>query len=174
MKQEFLAEEPVRAAIDALQGPALIEFGSPTCGHCQAMWPALERALAGHPDIAHYRIEDGRGRPLGRSFGVKLWPTLVFMRNGAEVARLVRPLETEEIGAALARIDPVAAKPNSTCPLCGAPNECAPARSGTHDTPCWCWNITIDPAILAKIPPEARNEACLCRRCATGETSNGS
>lgn len=105
----FLAEEPARTTIDALQGPVLVEFGSPTCSHCQAMWPALERALATHGDLDHYRIEDGRGRPLGRSFGVKLWPTLVFMRGGVEVARLVRPLEVEEIGAALARIDTAAA-----------------------------------------------------------------
>ena len=101
----FLAEEPARTAIDAMTGPVLVEFGSPTCGHCRAMWPALERALEAHPGVDHYRIEDGRGRPLGRSFGVKLWPTLVFMRGGVEVARLVRPLDVEEIRAALVRID---------------------------------------------------------------------
>lgn len=105
MLKEFMTREPARADIDGMAGPVLIEFGSPTCGHCHAMWPALERALASHPGIDHYRIEDGRGRPLGRSFGVKLWPTLVFMRGGVEVARLVRPLDVEPISAALARVD---------------------------------------------------------------------
>jgi thioredoxin 1 len=41
--------------------------------------------------VRHIRVEDGRGRPLGRSFRVKLWPTLVFLKDGKEVARLVRP-----------------------------------------------------------------------------------
>jgi len=36
-------------------------------------------------------VEDGPGRPLGRSYRVKLWPTLVFLQDGREVSRLVRP-----------------------------------------------------------------------------------
>lgn len=50
------------------------------------------------------KIEDGSGRRLGRSFGVKLWPTLVFLKDGAEVARLVRPQSAAEVADALARI----------------------------------------------------------------------
>ena len=42
-------------------------------------------------------MEDGRGSPLGRSFRVKLWPTLVLMRDGVEVARVVRPRGTADI-----------------------------------------------------------------------------
>jgi len=57
---------------------------------------------------------------------------------------------------------------NCTCPLCGGPNDCAPARTGSFDEPCWCTSVAIDPAALARIPEAARNEACLCRRCATG------
>lgn len=45
------------------------------------------------------KIEDGRGRPLGRAFGIKLWPTLVFLRDGVEVARVVRPLDAAQIEA---------------------------------------------------------------------------
>jgi thioredoxin 1 len=55
--------------------------------------------------VRHLRIEDGSGRALGRSFGVKLWPTLVFLRDGKEMARLVRPREPAPIQAALASID---------------------------------------------------------------------
>ena len=52
------------------------------------------------------RIEDGPGRRLGRSFGVKLWPTFVFLRDGREVARLVRPRDPVAVAEAVARIDP--------------------------------------------------------------------
>lgn len=60
--------------------------------------------LAQHPAVRHLRIEDGPGRRLGRSFRVKLWPTLVFLQRGVEVARLVRPTDVREIEQALAHL----------------------------------------------------------------------
>lgn len=101
---QFLGTEPARAAIDALREAVVVEFGTPWCGHCQAAQPLLVAAFAAYPQVRRIRIEDGRGRPLGRSFRVKLWPTLVFMRDGQEVARLVRPTEVAAIADALARI----------------------------------------------------------------------
>jgi thioredoxin 1 len=98
--------EPTRAELDALAGPCLVEFGTPWCGFCRAAQPAIAIAMAAHPAVRHLRIEDGSGRALGRSFGVKLWPTLVFLRDGAEVARLVRPREPAAIEDALRAIDP--------------------------------------------------------------------
>ena len=49
-------------------------------------------------------MEDGPGRALGRSFGVTLWPTLVFLRDGQEQQRLVRPREPAPVAAALQAI----------------------------------------------------------------------
>ena len=97
--------EPPRAEIDTLQGPCLLEFGTPWCGFCRAAQPSIAIAMAAHPDVRHLRIEDGSGRKLGRSFGVKLWPTLVFLRDGQEVARLVRPRDPAPIQEALRSID---------------------------------------------------------------------
>ena len=97
--------EPSRAELDLLEGLALVEFGSAWCGHCRFAQPLIARALEHHPAVRHIRIEDGSGRALGRSFGVKLWPTLVFLDHGREVARLVRPRAEEPIRAALAGID---------------------------------------------------------------------
>jgi thioredoxin 1 len=98
------SQTPTRAQIDALEGPALVEFGASWCGHCAAAQPLIAAALAGHPPLHHIRIEDGPGRRLGRSFGVKLWPTLIFMRHGQEVARLVRPADSRAIEQALAQL----------------------------------------------------------------------
>ncbi len=58
------------------------------------------------------------------------------------------------------------AKPHLYCPLCGDANQCAPAQSGSLDSPCWCRTAQINPAALALIPSEQRGEACLCPRCA--------
>lgn len=97
---------PTRAEIDALAGPALVEFGTSWCGYCRAAQAPLGAALGRHPGVRHIKVEDGPGQPLGRSFGVRLWPTLVFLRDGREVERLVRPMASESIAAALMVIDP--------------------------------------------------------------------
>ena len=106
MTEGYADPEPTRAELDALPGSALIEFGTPWCGYCKAAQPLIAEAIAGHPDVRHIRIEDGKGRRLGRSFQVKLWPTLIFLRDGQEAARLVRPSDAAEISKALAGIDP--------------------------------------------------------------------
>ncbi|WP_026035521.1 thioredoxin family protein [Cupriavidus sp. BIS7] len=104
MSKSFVATEPARAEIDALPGATLLEFGAPWCGYCMRAQPLIEDAFSGYPAIHHIKVEDGSGRPLGRSFRVKLWPTLVFLRDGKEVARLVRPDDTKDIAAAMRRI----------------------------------------------------------------------
>ena len=103
---EYAQAEPKREEVDALAGATLVEFGSPWCGWCRRAQPLIANALAAHPGVRHIKIADASGRRLGRSFGVKLWPTLVFLRDGKELARLVRPHAPTQIGEALARIDP--------------------------------------------------------------------
>ena len=105
MNATYADVEPTRAEVETLAGPTLLEFGSPWCGYCLAAQPAMSKALADHPSVRHIKVADGRGRPLGRHFRVKLWPTLVFLRDGNEVDRLVRPREAEEIRQSLATID---------------------------------------------------------------------
>ena len=94
-----------RAEIEALPGPAVVEFGASWCGHCQAAQPLLAAAFAAYPLIPHIKIEDGKGRPLGRTFRVKLWPTLIFLNNGKEVVCLVRPMNSTVITEAFAQIE---------------------------------------------------------------------
>lgn len=96
--RDYLATEPARADVNATPGAVLLEFGAPDCGFCVAAQPALMQVLGEH-DATHLKIEDGAGRALGRSFGVKLWPTLVLMRNGVERGRVVRPRRADEIAA---------------------------------------------------------------------------
>ncbi len=103
MQKPYLSEIEAlsRPVVARLQGLALIEFGTDWCRHCRAAQPGLNEALSKHPQWQHYKIEDGPGRKLGRSFRVELWPTLVLLRDGVEIGRLVRPTQADEIASAL-------------------------------------------------------------------------
>jgi thioredoxin 1 len=87
--------EPTRAEIDESKGPVLLEFGASWCPHCQALAPKLAELLGDYPGILHIKIEDGPGQLLGRSFRVKTWPNLVFLRDGQVIKQLARPDEDE-------------------------------------------------------------------------------
>jgi thioredoxin 1 len=101
MTQPYDTAQPERGAIDAHAGVVALDFGTNWCGYCKAAEPQIEAALAGYPKVRHIKVEDGPGRPLGRSFRVKLWPTVVVLKDGQEVARVVRPADSQELADAL-------------------------------------------------------------------------
>lgn len=100
----YAEHEPARIDIDALPGTTVLEFGAPWCPHCIGAQPSLEAVLAARDDVRHLKIEDGPGRPLGRSFRIKLWPSVLVLRDGVELVRVVRPTTQEEIERALAML----------------------------------------------------------------------
>lgn len=89
-----------RADIDQSTGLVMLEFGASWCGYCQAAQPLIAAALH-ESHVQHIRIEDGKGQRLGRSYAVKLWPTLLFLKDGVELSRLVRPQNAQVIADAL-------------------------------------------------------------------------
>lgn len=121
--QPYTSDHPTRAVVDAMSGSVVIEFGVDWCPHCQQAAGPVADALAGAAGatgtagastdgsiaaatgpLQHFRLEDERARPLGRSFRVKLWPTLVFLQDGVEVARVVRPTTVAEVMAGLEQL----------------------------------------------------------------------
>src|SRR5687767_4156352 len=90
------SQEPTRDEVNQMTGPVLVEFGTGWCGYCRSLQPHLAKVMEGYPTVRHLKIEDGKGRPLGRSFGVKLWPTLVFLLDGQMLHKAIRP-QPEEI-----------------------------------------------------------------------------
>ena len=105
----YTEQAPTRAEVDAFPGVTVLQFGTNWCGFCNAAEPHIVQALqelrASHPDLRHLKVEDGPGRPLGRSFKVKLWPTVIFIKDGAEVARVVRPDSAQAVSDAATQLN---------------------------------------------------------------------
>lgn len=102
MDSDYDKSEPSRDEVDGWAGLSMLEFGAAWCGHCQAAQPLIAAALQQRTDVRHVKVGDGPGRPLGRSYRVKLWPTLIFLKDGQEITRVVRPESSEEIRQGLA------------------------------------------------------------------------
>lgn len=95
-------DEPTRAEVDSFTEPTVLEFGTNWCGYCRAAQPDILSVMKLHPTVRHVKIEDGKGRRLGRSFSVKLWPTLVYLEKGVEKGRVTRPSDAKQIEAIFA------------------------------------------------------------------------
>lgn len=100
----YTPQAPTLDQVKAMPGMMVLEFGTDWCAFCRAAQSAISGALAQYPKVQHLKIEDGKGRALGRAFKIKLWPTLVFLAQGQEVARVVRPDTVEVVAQALAKL----------------------------------------------------------------------
>ncbi|RBO83335.1 thioredoxin family protein [Marinomonas aquiplantarum] len=98
--KHYSEEAPDKEALDQLTGYALVEFGAPWCTHCQAAMPVIECFMKPYPTLPHVKVFDGKGKRLGRQFGVKLWPSLILLKNGHEIGRWVRVTCLEDLNQA--------------------------------------------------------------------------
>lgn len=90
-------------SVQTLTEPTVLEFGANWCGICKSAQPSIAEAMTdAGAGIVHIKVEDGPGRPLGRAFKVKLWPTLIVLKHGREIGRIVRPTDSESIARLLA------------------------------------------------------------------------
>lgn len=44
-------------------------------------------------------------------------------------------------------------------------------ETGVAQGPCWCLSATFGPELLARVPAEARGQACICAACAAAQAT---
>ena len=54
------------------------------------------------------------------------------------------------------------------CPLCGGANGCLLCSPAAFQGACWCAPMGIPAALLARVPENFRNRACICQKCVVG------
>ena len=93
----YQEQEPTVEDIVNRQGLTVLNFGANWCPFCKAAAPLVGGVLAEHADMRQFAVADGKGKRLGRHYRVKLWPTLIFLKDGVEYERLVRPQSQQEV-----------------------------------------------------------------------------
>lgn len=59
---------------------------------------------------------------------------------------------------------PAAPEPR-LCPLCHRPNHCGALAGPDGAARCWCHDVKVPAALLARVPATERDRACICRDC---------
>ena len=86
-------------------GVAVVDFYADWCGPCKALAPILERVAERHPEVSIKKINVDEDESAAGRYGVKGIPTLVFLRDGLEVGRIIGLASEKAIEDAFERVN---------------------------------------------------------------------
>ncbi len=105
VRPSFISDATYEAEVVHSPLPVLLDLWAPWCGPCRMVVPVLEvlaREWAGRVRIAKLNVDEN---PLTASrFGVRSIPTLLLLKEGREVDRIVGVVPQREIERYLERL----------------------------------------------------------------------
>ena len=94
-----------QAEVERSPLPVLADFWAPWCGPCHAVAPALEQLASRRASrLKVVKVNVDHNQELAGRFGVRSIPTMVVLRGGREVDRMVGALPADEIDRRLDRL----------------------------------------------------------------------
>jgi len=93
-----ISDDTFAGEVLGFEGPVLVEFFSPRCGHCQRLAPVLDElasVYAGRVKFATLNID--QGHMIASQQGVDGTPTLFFYKRGRLVDRVVGAVPRPEL-----------------------------------------------------------------------------
>ena len=75
----------------------VVDFFATWCGPCKILGPILERVSEELPDTKIVKVDVDECENTAKQFGIMSIPTLVFLKNGEEIARNVGLVNQETL-----------------------------------------------------------------------------
>ena len=95
--QTISSQKELDAFLTKNKKPALLEFFSPSCPHCQAMKPIVQELAQEQAEVAVAQCDINKGHALTDAYAIRRLPTFILFENGKEKARTSGSMSKQEL-----------------------------------------------------------------------------
>ena len=92
-----LTQENYQKEVIESDKPVLIDFFATWCGPCKMVSPVVDEIANERPDIKVFKLDVDKNLDLARTFQVMSVPTLVAMKNGEMINKIIGAMPKAQI-----------------------------------------------------------------------------